>query len=105
MARPARGPTSAFRSPCKLLRAVVARLLGAEAPALSPGERDRALGRSTRSTGVGDHARDEPVDLVRLLDLPNLPMPGRVDVGRDVQDVGGENGVAHVGSAPAFTVS
>jgi hypothetical protein len=31
---------------------------------------------------------------VRLLDLPDLPVPGRVDVGGGVQDVRRQDGVA-----------
>jgi hypothetical protein len=98
MARPARaGLLGAFRSRRTTLRAVVARMLEAEAPALSPGECNLPPGRSSRGTGVGDHGGDEAVDLVRLLDLPHLPVPGGVDVGGGVQDMGGEDAVSLMG--------
>ena len=60
-------------------RAVVARMLRRKSNP-KPSERNLPLCRSTRSARVGDHGDDEAVDLVRLLDLPNLPVPGRIDV-------------------------
>src|SRR5215207_3614995 len=61
MARPARAGLLARSVRRTSLRAVVARMREAEAPALSRGEGDR-LGRRSRSAGVGNHAGDEAVE-------------------------------------------